>query len=187
MNLETIMKFAPLVDAIITAANNAAGIAGTAKDAKESVTDAVKEFAKVSHDEGLPVDAGRRLMASQFMLAEKVAGSVKAYGNHFAGFRLILQDIDNGDADKAWSEVTQKDAQNRTASSDVKLLNAARQAIAQLVKENSEGATKAEKAANLIAFARSIGADMTKVDALQLAAAATESEAPAVEAERAAA
>lgn len=93
------------------------------KDAGSSVTKLLKVYAiETSKDADVSVDTARAAMQYALRGLGVKDGTVKASGNHFAGFRKMLSE---GIQQKAWDEATTATAQLAVASEEVKAKNEA--------------------------------------------------------------
>jgi len=163
MNRELYLKYSPQLSAI-TAAVVAAGIAGKAaseasKGRKDSLAASIRDFAEVTHADGVPVDEANKMLALDMTLAEVKGGTIKGYGASLRGYRAMIA------AGVAIADKNTKDAQDYVASDEVKAIKAAKDRIAT--------ATKGYKLADWLALA----------DVLEAAKAAREADAQPGEAE----
>lgn len=128
MNVATLMtRHADLFAAIAanlnaTTAANAAN--KEANDGRATTTvQLLRDYATVTAGDGVPVEEARKALQTMLTGFDVKAGSVKASGNQFAGFRKLLADGVNI-ADKS-----AKDAQDAVASDDTKAMTAVREAF----------------------------------------------------------
>lgn len=161
----------------ITATGNASEVAN---DARKGVTAATKAYAVASAEAGVSLEHGRWILKAVLEQAEVKAGTIKANGNHFTGFRAILSDIAEATAAGqvpalAWDEATQKDAQARVAGIGAKRLQALRDAVNAAIAEKVGKGKKVSEAAYLD-LAKLLGADLTAYTLLQAVEAEAEGE-----------
>lgn len=91
----------------------------------KSLTQQIKDFATLTFIDEVPVTEARAGLTYALTAFEVAKGSVKASGNHFAGYRAMLADEIDIDAK------SNKDAQAYIESADVKAKNEARKAFAK--------------------------------------------------------
>lgn len=115
------MAAAAAVKATSTDNNNAAGV---------TLTSRVKAFATITAEAGDDAEEARRALTGNLTTLEMPKGSIKASGNHFAGFRKL---IDEG---KDIAPLSTKDAQEAIASDEVKAIKAAKSALNKYAKDN---------------------------------------------------
>lgn len=99
----------------------------------KSVTQMLKDFASQTKADGIPADQARTAMNFALTGLGVKEGTRKASGNHFAGFRAML-DSEQVDA-KAFAEATTKTAQDFIASDEVKAKTAAKKDWAEHTKD----------------------------------------------------
>ena len=100
------------------AAQAAAGDAS--KERTESLTQQLKDFATLTHIDDVDTAVSRQGLTFALNALEVPKGSVKACGNHFAGYRAMLNDEVDIDGK------SNKDAQDYVASDEVKAKAAAK-------------------------------------------------------------
>ena len=133
MNLDLIQKYSPLLTAITVAlAASKEALTDDQKAANEGVTSSIaasiREFAVQTATDGVKAEEGRGILQLVLTAADNKAGTVKAYGAAFAGFRSLIQQ------GKDVSKVNCKQAQDEVASADVKATKAAKDRIATAAK-----------------------------------------------------
>lgn len=110
--------------AAFNASKDASKVASEAnKERGKSLTQQVKDFATLTYIDGIPADEARAGLTYALNAFEVPKGSVKASGNHFAGYRAMLADEVDIDAK------SNKDAQAYIESADVKAKNECRKAF----------------------------------------------------------
>ena len=164
---------APLAAPIAQAMAATGAASQVASDARNGITASTKAYAVASAEAGIEVATGREVLRMVLTQAEVKAGSIKANGNHFAGFRAILEDIAAataaGEAPAiAWDEATQKDAQARVAGIGAKRLAALREAVNAAITERVGKGKKVSEPAYL-ELAKMLGADLTAYNLLTAA------------------
>lgn len=114
------------------AANKAAQAARTevAREETATLTSRVKDYATATATDGVKVEDARQALTGALTMMGAPSGSVKASGNHFAGFRQLLAE------GKDISTLSTKHAQDAIASDEVKALKAAKDALAKYAKEH---------------------------------------------------
>lgn len=118
----------PLVQlaAAFNASKDASKAAAEANgERSKSLTQQIKDFATLTYIDGVPTADARAGLTYALTAFEVAKGSVKASGNHFAGYRAMLADDIDIDAK------SNKDAQAYIESADVKAKNEARKAFAK--------------------------------------------------------
>lgn len=148
MNVATLIQTHAALFAAIAANLNATTAANAAnKEANDgratTTVQLLRDYATVTAADGVPVEDARKAMQTMLTGFDVKAGSVKASGNQFAGFRALLADGVNI-ADKS-----AKDAQDAVASDDTKRLNA--------VKDAWKAHTKGWKLDQWLAFGAEVG------------------------------
>lgn len=128
MNVATLMTRHADLFAAIAANLNATTAANAAnKEANDGRTTTtvqlLRDYATITAADGVPVEESRKALQTMLTGFDVKAGSVKASGNQFAGFRQLLADGVNI-ADKS-----AKDAQDAVASDDTKAMTAVREAF----------------------------------------------------------
>ena len=113
------------------AANKAAQSVASeaASERKDSLVGKVRDFAKLTHEDSVPVKEARELFQDALKLLKAPEGSVKASGNHFAGYRILLaegEDISN---------VSSAAAQDAAASPETRAIKKAKQAFNKVTKK----------------------------------------------------
>lgn len=126
-------RLAELAGALNQKAADSKSASETGKANTKSVTQLLKDFAKQTKADGVPADQARTAMNFALTGLGVKEGTRKASGNHFAGFRAML-DSDAID-EKAFNEATVKTAQDFIASDEVKAKNAAKKEWAEHVKD----------------------------------------------------
>lgn len=126
-------KLAELASALNQKAADSKAAGDTSKSNSKSITALLKDFAKVTLADGIPADQARTAMNFALTGLGVKEGTRKASGNHFAGFRAMLESehVDG----KAFDEATTKTAQDFIASDEVKAKNAAKKEWAEHVKD----------------------------------------------------
>lgn len=177
---EVYALLAPLAAPIAQAIKQTGAAAEVATDARKGVTAATKAYAVASAEAGVAVENGRWILKAVLEQAEVKAGTIKANGNHFTGFRAILEDIDAAIAAGevpalSWDDATQKDAQARVAGLGAKRLAALRDAVNAAIADKVGKGKKVNEAAYL-EVAKMLGADLTAYELLCNAETADEGE-----------
>lgn len=133
----------------------AAAVKATGGEANSAATGTlvsrVKAFATLTHEAGADGEEARRALTGTLTTLEMPKGSVKASGNHFAGFRKL---IDEG---KDIAPLSTKDAQEAVESDEVKAIKAAKSALNKYAKDQKWKSADWNAALELIGV--TVGAD----------------------------
>lgn len=100
-----------------------------AKDRNDSLTSRVRGMAQQTHNDGIPVEQARSLFTAALKSLHAPEGSVKASGNHFAGYRILLAE------GKDISNASTAEAQEAAASPEVRALKQAKREFNKLTKK----------------------------------------------------
>lgn len=90
---------------------------------KKTVTAALKKYAEHTHADGVAVEVARGILRVALTMNGVKEGTIKASGNHLAGFRAMLV---RGVKGSEWNEATAADAQSEIASDESKAKSAAK-------------------------------------------------------------
>lgn len=123
-------QIALIAEAMQAAANVKAANKETADAAGSTLVSRVKDYANVTAADGVEVEIGRKALQLGLTGLEAPAGSVKASGNHYAGFRKLIS------LNKDISTLSTRDAQEAIESDEVKAVKAAKKALNDYAKAN---------------------------------------------------
>lgn len=146
-------QIAAIAEAMVRKDEASKSASEASKANTSTLTDMVRDFAVQTAADGIPAEDGRKALIFGLTGLEAPKGSVKASGNHFAGYRAMIADGVEV-ADKSV-----KDAQAYIASDDVKAINAIKAAWAEARKAANGG--KGWKLADWQAFAEREGIKLT--------------------------
>jgi hypothetical protein len=115
----------------VMAANKAASTDATdaSKERNGTLADALRAYVRQTAEDGVSVDDGSAGLTAGLTALEMPKGTVKASGNHYRGFRKLLelgQDIDT---------LSTREAQAAVESDEVKAAKAAKGALSTYAKE----------------------------------------------------
>ena len=113
------------------AANKAAQSVASeaASERKDSLVGKVRDFAKLTHEDNVPVKEARELFQGALKILKAPEGSVKASGNHFAGYRILLAE------GKDISNTSSAEAQEAAASPETRAIKQAKREFNKVTKK----------------------------------------------------